>query len=72
MAGYICHHCGQRVDLYAPPKKERKCPNCGSKLRVCNNCRYFDAIGCVLRDCQPFTASHGATCTRFEFHLAAA
>ncbi len=44
MSGPLCFHCGKELDL-APGKAGRgdTCPNCRSDVRVCFNCRHYDA-----------------------------
>jgi DNA-directed RNA polymerase subunit RPC12/RpoP len=71
MAVYVCHHCGKTLNLIKPPDKDRCCPNCGRKLRVCDNCQFFDVSGCVLCGDQPFAATHGTLCQKFEYRVAA-
>ncbi len=71
MATYICYGCGKAVNLLKPPSDTRICPHCGRKLRVCENCRYFDVSGCMLGKGEPpFSATHGNRCTHFDFRPA--
>lgn len=68
MAAYTCHGCGKTVNLHQPPSKDRICPHCGRKLRVCENCRFSEVSGCMLGEGEPpFSATHGNRCTRFDF-----
>ena len=68
MTGYTCYHCGKTFQLLTSPDHDRKCPHCGRKMHVCENCRFFNITGCVLGGGQPFVAQHGALCQKFEFH----
>ncbi len=72
MSTYTCYHCGKKLNLVKAPSKDRKCPKCGRKLHVCQNCQFFDVSGCVLLDGQLFTAAHGALCSKFQFRALAA
>ncbi len=38
----ICHNCGREVDAGAKPGRADACPFCGSDLRCCSNCRFFE------------------------------
>jgi hypothetical protein len=67
MFAYTCYHCGAPLNLARPPAKERHCPKCKRKLRVCNNCQFFDVSGCILEKEQFFTATHGMQCSSFKF-----
>ncbi len=66
MPTLVCYQCGKQITLAKMPSAERKCPRCGRKLHVCRNCQFFQVSGCLMRDAQPFTATHGAHCEKFQ------
>ncbi len=37
-----CHKCGGLVDIEKVSRRD-ECPSCGSDLRVCLNCTFYDA-----------------------------
>lgn len=41
---FRCHHCGTAATLLDGEVVSRRdeCSNCGSDMRCCRNCRYFD------------------------------
>lgn len=38
-----CHHCGAQLEMRGKPSRDDNCPECHHDLRVCRNCRHFDA-----------------------------
>jgi len=38
-----CHHCQREVQLLAALQRTDSCPHCLSDLKVCLNCRFYDA-----------------------------
>lgn len=69
MTEYVCHHCGTTLHLLMPPKRHRVCPKCGRRLRVCENCQFFDLSGCMRGGTERFTALHGTLCSQFQFRI---
>lgn len=72
MSEYVCHHCGATLQLLMPPNRHRVCPNCKRRLRVCENCEFYDVTGCILGGTERFSVLHGGWCTKFEFRVPAA
>src|SRR6266852_1875877 len=43
MAGpFLCHACAAEIELEDPIGRSQHCPRCGSELRCCLNCRFYD------------------------------
>jgi hypothetical protein len=43
MAGRIsCHGCSVEVEIEDPIGRSARCARCGSELRCCLNCRFYD------------------------------
>jgi len=38
----ICFHCRKELDLSARPGRGDSCPHCGSDIKACLNCRFYD------------------------------
>jgi predicted RNA-binding Zn-ribbon protein involved in translation (DUF1610 family) len=38
----ICHRCKNELDVRDKVGRKEACPSCGSDLRVCLNCRFYD------------------------------
>lgn len=71
MPPYVCYNCGRKLTLLRPPRRDRHCPQCGRKLHVCENCRFFDVSGCLITESQTFRATHGTLCSRFTYRTVA-
>jgi len=69
MTEYVCQHCGTTLHLLMPPNRHRVCPNCGRRLRACENCQFFDLSGCLRGNPERFTAVHGKLCSQFQFRV---
>jgi hypothetical protein len=69
MSEYVCYHCGATLHLLMPPNRHRVCSNCGRRLRVCENCEFYDVSGCVRGGAERHTVLHGGLCTQFEFRV---
>ncbi len=39
----LCFHCKKEIDLSNRPGRGDGCPHCGSDLKACLNCRFYDA-----------------------------
>jgi hypothetical protein len=39
----VCHHCQREVQLLAALQRTDSCPYCLSDVKVCLNCRFYDA-----------------------------
>lgn len=39
----ICFHCKKELDISGRPGRGDSCTHCGSDLKVCLNCRFYDA-----------------------------
>ncbi len=37
-----CFHCKKELDLSVRPGRGEACPLCGSDVKVCLNCRFYD------------------------------
>lgn len=38
----ICHQCGKETPIAGKPGRSDLCPGCGSALKCCLNCRFYD------------------------------
>ncbi len=38
----ICFKCGNKLDVPMPVSRGEICPNCGSYVRCCRNCEFYD------------------------------
>lgn len=38
----LCFSCGEELKLSQPVGRRETCPQCGSDLRCCRNCRFYD------------------------------
>lgn len=38
-----CFSCGKSLDVSGKPGRRDECPFCGADMRVCLNCRFYDA-----------------------------
>jgi len=38
-----CFHCKKELDSSTRPSRGESCPKCGSDVKVCLNCRFYDA-----------------------------
>ncbi|MDH3974854.1 MAG: hypothetical protein OEV42_11295 [Deltaproteobacteria bacterium] len=38
-----CFSCGKALDVNDKPGRKEECPSCGADVRVCLNCRFYDA-----------------------------
>jgi len=41
-----CFSCGRTLDVNDRPGRRDQCPSCGADVRVCLNCRFYDAGAC--------------------------
>ena len=66
-----CHKCGREWKLTSQPGRSESCLDCGSDLRVCLNCVFYDpqvAYQCQERRADPVAEKHVANyCEYFEF-----
>lgn len=37
-----CFHCKKELDSSGRPSRTDSCPKCGSDVKVCLNCRFYD------------------------------
>lgn len=65
----ICHHCGAvlRGRSLETISRDDQCWRCHYHLRRCDNCRYFDGIGCMLDRPERHTAIPGRDCPCFVY-----
>lgn len=38
----ICFRCGKEITLEGKPGRKDVCPSCGSDMRCCRNCGFYD------------------------------
>lgn len=69
MTKYLCAHCGATLEFSSQPQPNRRCPHCGRKLHVCENCEFYDVSGCLRGGVERFTVAHGTSCDLFQFRL---
>jgi hypothetical protein len=66
-----CHKCGWEWRVSGQPGRSESCPRCGSDLRVCLNCAFYDinaAYQCQERRAEPVAEKHLANyCEYFDF-----
>ena len=66
-----CHKCGLEYSLNGNPGRSESCHRCGSDVRVCLNCIFYDkavAHQCRERRAEPVAEKHVATfCEFFDF-----
>ena len=66
-----CHHCGWAFPRKDSPGRSETCPQCRADLRVCLNCRHFDASAahqCRESRAEPvYDKQLGTFCEYFEF-----
>jgi len=72
MSEYVCHHCGATLRLLMPPNRHRVCPNCNRRLRVCENCEFYNVTGCARGGVERFTVLQGGLRTKFQFRVQSA
>jgi CBS domain-containing protein len=65
----ICQHCGTtlRARSFATIGHDYTCWHCHYHLHRCENCRYFDCIGCMLGRPERHTAIPGQQCPAFAY-----
>jgi len=65
----ICHRCGAmlRGRSLETISRDDQCWRCHYHLRRCDNCRYFDGIGCMLDRSERHTAIPGRDCAYFVY-----
>jgi CBS domain-containing protein len=70
----ICQHCGTmlRGRSLATIGSDDACWHCHYHLHRCENCRYFDSVGCLLDRPDRHTAIPGQQCPDFAYRPAAA
>jgi CBS domain-containing protein len=68
----ICQHCGTvlRGRSFATIGPDDTCWHCHYHLHRCENCRYFDSIGCMLDRPDRHTATPGQRCQAFAYRAA--
>jgi CBS domain-containing protein len=68
----ICQHCGTmlRGRSFATIGPDDTCWHCHYHLHRCENCRYFDSIGCMLARPDRHTAIPGQQCPAFAYRSA--
>lgn len=64
-----CHHCGAELrgrfcQEFAPGDQ---CWRCHYHLHRCDNCRFFDGVGCILNRPERLEAVPGQHCDRFIY-----
>ncbi|MBE9504994.1 MAG: hypothetical protein IME96_12545 [Proteobacteria bacterium] len=37
-----CYNCKKEINIEGKPGRRDSCPHCGTDLRVCLNCRFYD------------------------------
>ena len=42
MKTVVCHNCGAKFEYENVLSRSDDCPKCGSDLKVCLNCKFFD------------------------------
>src|SRR6476469_1293240 len=66
-----CHNCGWEYDIAGLPGRGESCHQCGSDLKVCLNCVYYEprvAQQCSERRADPVKEKHMANfCDYFDF-----
>jgi CBS domain-containing protein len=70
----ICQHCGTtlRGRSFATIGPDDTCWHCHYHLHRCENCRYFDSVGCMLDRPDRHTAIPGQLCQAFAYRPAPA
>jgi CBS domain-containing protein len=70
----ICQHCGTvlRGRSFATIGSDDTCWHCHYHLHRCENCRYFDSVGCMLDRPDRHTAIPGQQCQDFAYRQARA
>ena len=70
----ICQHCGTvlRGRSLAAIGSDDACWHCHYHLHRCENCRYFDSVGCMLDRPDRHTAIPGQQCQAFAYRSAQA
>lgn len=70
----ICQHCGTtlRGRSFATIAPDDTCRHCHYHLHRCENCRYFDSVGCMLDRPDRHTAIPGQQCQAFAYRSARA
>jgi hypothetical protein len=68
----VCAHCGmvmrgRSLEHIGP---DDQCWRCHYHLHRCDNCRYFDGIGCLLGRDDLYTAIPGQHCAAFAYRTA--
>lgn len=68
----ICQHCGTtlRGRSFATIGPDDTCWHCHYHLHRCENCRFFDSVGCMLDRPDRHTAIPGQQCQAFTYRLA--
>jgi CBS domain-containing protein len=70
----ICQHCGTtlRGRSFTTIGPDATCWHCHYHLHRCENCRYFDSVGCMLDRPDRHTAIPGQQCQAFAYRSAQA
>lgn len=42
MSSFVCHLCGNTLDVHEPIPRDAECPQCRNDVRCCRNCRHYD------------------------------
>ncbi|MGQ9548308.1 MAG: CBS domain-containing protein [Roseiflexus sp.] len=68
----ICHHCGAvlRGRSLETIGRDDQCWRCHYHLHRCDNCRYFNGIGCMLDRPERHTPIPGRDCKQFVYLVA--
>jgi CBS domain-containing protein len=65
----VCHHCGAilRRNSFETLGENDQCWRCHYHLHRCDNCRYFDGVGCLLDRADHHTGVPGQHCSAFVY-----
>ncbi|WP_448545362.1 CBS domain-containing protein [Roseiflexus sp.] len=68
----VCHHCGAvlRGRSLETIGRDDQCWRCHYHLHRCDNCRYFNGIGCMLDRPERHTPIPGRDCKQFVYLVA--
>lgn len=60
-----CFHCKKRLKIIEKPSRYETCPFCGTDLKVCVNCKFYDESS--YNDCSEPSAQRVAQKERANF-----